>query len=264
MTIPIFTDSLDSIPEPLREHYTKKDDGFVLNAQPAGGLSIENVAGLKSALSAARAEAKEATSKLAAFVGDDGEMIDAGSARSAMEKLAALGDDADVEAKVRAAVQAQVEAMGKKHQQELSTKDERVAGLRSQISKFMLDDALLRALTDTSDGRTAAINPAVLASAMRDRVQVQEAEGKFEVHVLDEQGNRRISPASGSDAWMTVNELVDEGRNGDLKPFFKAAAIAGAGAIEGRTGEAAPSGGQGTEQLSATERLKRYYEGQQQ
>ena len=72
MALPIYTDSLDNVPEPLREHYKEHEGGFLLNAQQASGYSVENVAGLKSALSAARAEAKEAASKLASFVGDDG------------------------------------------------------------------------------------------------------------------------------------------------------------------------------------------------
>jgi len=262
MTLPIYTNSLDSIPEPMREHYKKHEDGFLLDAEQGGGFSIENVAGLKSALSAARSEAKEAASKLASFVGDDGEMLDPLSARSAMERLAALGSDADVESKVQAAVQAQVEALGKKHAQEISVRDERVSGLTGQISKYILDDALLRALTDTSDGRTAAINPKVLASAMRDRLKVAETDGKFEVHVLDESGHRRISPASGSDAWMSVQELVDEGRGGDLKPFFKASPIAGAGSIDARTDEAGGSQATPVAGLSPTERLKAYYESQ--
>lgn len=263
MTIPIYSESLDSIPEPMREHYKKHEDGFLLNAQAAGGFSVENVAGLKSALSAARSEAKDATTKLAKFVGDDGEMLDAASARSAMEKLTALGSDADVESKVSAAVQAQVDAMSKKHGKEVSIRDERIGGLTKQISKHILDDALTSALIDTRDGRTQAINPKVLAASLRDRLKIQEAEGKWEVHVLDDQGNRRISPASGSDAWMSVGELVDEGRNGDLKPFFKASSVAGTGGIDGRTGESGGSAGSaGVSGISPTERLKQYYEGQ--
>lgn len=263
MAIPIISDSLDDIPEPLREHYKKQEGGgYILDAAPSGGFAIENVSGLKSALSAARSEAKDAASKLAAFVGDDGEMLDAATARQAMDRLAALGNEADVESKVQAAVQAQIEALGKKHAKELGLRDERVSGLTGQISKYILDDALLRALTDTSDGRTAAINPSILASAMKDRLRVAETDGRFEVHVLDENGNRRISPASGSDAWMTVAEMVDEGRGGDLKPFFKATPIAGAGAIDARTGESAASQTAQTGQLSATERLKQYYESQ--
>ena len=263
MTIPIYSESLDSIPEPMREHYKKHEDGFLLNAQAAGGFSVENVAGLKSALSAARYEAKDATTKLAKFVGDDGEMLDAASARSAMEKLTALGSDADVESKVSAAVQAQVDAMSKKHGKEVSVRDERIGGLTKQISKHILDDALTSALIDTRDGRTQAINPKVLAASLRDRLKIQEAEGKWEVHVLDDQGNRRISPASGSDAWMSVGELVDEGRNGDLKPFFKASSVAGTGGIDGRTGESGGSAGAaGVSGISPTERLKQYYEGQ--
>jgi len=262
MAIPIFTDSLDGIPEPIREHYKKQDDGYVLEATAANGFAIENVAGLKSALSAARAEAKEAASKMAAFIGDDGEMIDPASAKQAIERLASLGNEADSESKVRAAVQAQIDALGKKHAQELSARDERVSGLTGQISKYILDDALLRALTDTSDGRTAAISPKVLASAMRDRLQVTETDGQFEVHVLDEQGHRRISPASGSDSWMTVQELVDEGRSGDLKPFFKAAPIAGTGSLEGRTGEAGGPAASPASNLNPTERLRAYYESQ--
>jgi len=264
MTIPIYTDDLDAIPESMREHYIADGKkGYVLDALAGGGFSIEKVAGLKSALSAARAEAKDATSKVAAFMGDDGELLDASSARAAIDKLAAMGSDADVETKVTAAVQAQVDAMSKKHGKELGVRDDRVAGLTKQISKHILDDALTTSLIDTSDGRTQAINPKVLAAALRDSLKVQEAEGKWEVHVLDDQGNRRISPASGSDDWMSVSELVDEGRNGDLKPFFRATSVAGTGGIDGRTGEASGSGGvSGISGVSPTERLKQYYEGQ--
>ena len=58
---------------------------------------------------------------------------------------------------------------------------------------------------------------------------------------------------------MTVAELVDEGRQSDLKPFFKANAVAGAGATDGRSGEtsnAAPV----LNSMSPTERLKKFYE----
>lgn len=261
MAIPIYTDSLDSIPEPLREHYKQQGDAYVLDAEAGGGFSIENVSGLKSALSAARSEAKDASTKLAAFVGDDGEMLDAQGARSAMAKLAELGNDADVESKVSAAVQAQVDALGKKHAKELGSRDDRVSSLTKQITKHILDDALTSALIDTSDGRTQAINPKVLAASMRDRLKVQESEGNWEVHVLDDQGQRRISPASGSQDWMTVAELVDEGRNGDLKPFFRAPSVAGTGGVEGRTGDPGATGGtSGLGGVSPTERLKQYYE----
>jgi hypothetical protein len=262
MTISIYTDDIDSVPEALREHYTKqKDGGYVLDASAGGGYSIEKVAGLKSALSAARAEAKDATSKLAAFTQDDGEMLDADTARAAIDKLAALGSDADVESKVAAAVQAQVDALGKKHGKELAARDDRVAGLTTQISKHILDDALTSALIDTTDGRTPAIQPKVLAAALRERLQVTESEGKWEVQVLDEDGNRRISPAAGSDDWMAVSELVDEGRHGDLKPFFRATPVAGTGGMDGRTGEAAGVAGTvGATGVSPTERLKQYYE----
>lgn len=264
MTISIYTDDIDSVPETMREHYTKqKDGGYVLAATAGGGYSIEKVGGLKSALSAARAEAKDATSKLAAFTQDDGEMLDADTARAAIDKLAALGSDADVEAKVAAAVQAQVDALGKKHGKELAVRDDRVTGLTTQISRHILDDALTSALIDTTDGRTPAIQPKVLAAALRDQLKVTEAEGKWEVHVLDDKGHRRISPAAGSEDWMAVSELVDEGRQGDLKPFFRATPIAGAGGMDGRTGDAAGSAGiVGATGVSPTERLKQYYESQ--
>jgi len=188
-------------------------------------------------------------------------MLDADTARAAIDKLAALGSDADVEAKVQAAVQAQVDALGKKHGKELAARDDRVSGLTKQISKHILDDSLTSALIDTTDGRTPAINPKVLAAALRDKLQVIESDGKWAVHVLDEDGNRRISPAAGSEDWMTVPELVDEGREGDLKPFFRANAVAGTGGIEGRTGEPGAAGGiVGVTGVSPTERLKQYYE----
>jgi len=266
MTVDIYVEDLDAVPEQLREHYTKQKDGsYILDATAGGGYSIEKVAGLKSALSAARSEAKAASGKLGAFVDDDGEMLDADTARAALAKLAALGSDADVEAKVSAAVQAQVDSLGKKHSKELTVRDDRVAALTKQISKHILDDALTSALIDTTDGRTQAINPKVLAAALRDRLKVAESEGSWDVHVLDEQGNRRISPASGSDAWMTVPELVDEGRSGDLKPFFRASSVTGAGGVDGRMGEASGSPGAASiGSVSPTERLKQYYEQHQQ
>jgi|TARA_R110002020_G_scaffold128335_5_gene287609 hypothetical protein len=264
MTIPAFIESLDSAPEGLRDHYKKQDSGgFVLDTTASGGWSLEQVGGLKSALSAARAEAKEATAKLGKYTADDGEMLDPGGARDAIARLAALGSEADVEAKVQAAVQGQVDALTGKHNKELAERDGRVTGLTSQLTKHVLDDALLSALMDTSDGKTAAIQPKVLAAALRDNLRVQETDGKWDVHVLAEDGNRRISPASGSQDWMTVQELVDEGRNGDLKPFFKANQVVGTGGIEGATGQpVAPGSMPQAGGVSPTERLKAFYEGQ--
>jgi hypothetical protein len=263
MTLQIYIDSLDQIPDNLKDHYKQHGDGYLLDAATGGGFSVENVAGLKSALSAARAEAKAATSKVAAFVGDDGEMLDATVARAAMDRLESLGSDSDVEAKVTAAVQAQVDAINKQHGKELAGASDQVAGLRKQLTKHVLDDALLNALTDTSDGRTPAVNAKVLSAALRNDLKVAESEGQWEVHVLDGDGNRRISPASGSQDWMTVREMVDEGRNGDLKPFFKANQVLGTGGIDGHTSHSGASPMvSATSNQSPTERLKAYYENQ--
>lgn len=266
----IWIAKLEDVPEPFRKFYKAASgegaEGFVLQAKSVAGYSIDKVDSLKSSLAAEREKSKAAGKALAAFRDADGTLLDAVAARDAVKRMAELGDNADIDAKVRAAVEGKLGQIREKHVGEVRARDERIAKLAKNVEAQLVDQALLRALSDSTGERTAAINPRVLVSHLRDRVRaVENDKGDWEVHVLDEAGKRLITRKQGSEDFMGVDELADTVRaDPGFKPFFAAKTVAGTTAATAAQGQlrlpqGALPGQQGQNGPSPTQRLAALY-----
>lgn len=182
----------------FQAEYDEQDDGsYLLSVTPTGGLALENVAGLKATISSLRGENAKATKTLKAF-GD----IDPETAKDAVEKAAELAG-MDLDAKVEEAVKSREQQLIKKHSTDLDTAHAERDAMRGTLEGVMIQDAATSALA-SNKGNVDLLLPHVVKQA-----KLRQVDGdKFTVEIVDVDGNVLISPATGSTAPMTINELV--------------------------------------------------------
>src|SRR5690606_10669998 len=88
MALPAILDSVDELPEPIKQHYSQHESGkWLLGVEAKDGWGLENVSGLKSTLGKKTEEAKAMKARLDE-IGD----LDPAAAREAIAKLAELRD----------------------------------------------------------------------------------------------------------------------------------------------------------------------------
>ena len=157
-------ETLDGLHEDLHDMYEKTDDGYVLKA-PEGFVaadSVEDVSGLKSALTKERDAATKAGREN----------------KSLKEKLAGIDTD-KYQSLLDAEASAETTALEKKgewdkikeqmvtqHATDLSTKDAEIARLKGQLEHVQVDAKVIEAITK-ADG-----NVELLRRIVRDRVQL--------------------------------------------------------------------------------------------
>lgn len=225
LKIIIKADEHEALSEDLKKEYKKQNDGsFILDTVSVDGFAVENVSGLKKSLEAARGERDRAMEKLKSF-GD----LDPESARTAITKLAELGDGST---KIEERVKAATEQIGKLHKTELEKVSGRAEGLRKQLEKILVDNAALEALNK------AKAKASLLMPHLRSQIRTRELDnGQFVVEVVGADGNVRVGDAQGNP--MTIPQLVEE----MSKDETFAVAFPGTGQTgSGQTGNNAPSG----------------------
>lgn len=222
-------------------HYAKKEDipkrfeeddyevdpagGFRAKGAAAGGYSIDKVDGLKSAHGTVKGERDDLKKKVAEYVDDDGQPLDAKAARQAIKTVAELGDDADIDARIKAGADARVQQVTEKLTGELTTSKKREAELISHRDVAMIDTAILTQLERTDGDRTSPIGRnEVLVTAMRPSFRVVEKDGeKPRVIVIDPaNGQALMSKKTDDQTDMGVEERVERWRSGDYSDYFKA------------------------------------------
>lgn len=211
----------DSLSSEFKAEYKKQDDGmFMLDVTPTDDFALENVKGLKTALSSERTAREEAERKIKVFDG-----LDAGKAKDALKKVEEMAnwkpDD-----KVKEQIEAIKNQLTEKHQGELGKKDESLKSLTGQLEKVMIEAAAIKAIAENK-GSAALLLPHV-KSATRMR---QTDKGEYFVEVIGDDGNARISPAAGSTTSMSITELVAEMKTQEtFAPAFEGSGASGSGA----------------------------------
>lgn len=241
-------DEFGKIPAALQAEYAKQQDGsFVLSVEAVDGFALENITGLKGALSSERTSSAQMKAALEAF-----KDIDPTKAREAMQRLAELGDVTKLkgEDKVNAMI-AQVKSdLEAKVQTQAKTFSDREALLMRELNRFGLEAAARDALKQFGVTETAEL---LMPHVMRS-LRLVEKGGKFTAAVVDEHGNERITGKTGETTPMGVVEYVESMRQ---NPVYKAAFPA-----QSKTGSGTPpvnpsNGGGGTgEKLSGTRMLE--------
>ena len=217
---------LNVVPEQFRPLYTATDTGgFALSNDPQVVGAVEAILGMQKALTASRAEAKEAKGKavdLSALSewGTDTTTISAAFKQKIEEMTSqvAKGKGADLDlTKLK-------EAMGQAHAKELQAKDSVIASQEAQLHRELVTNRATGAIL------SAKGNPLLLMPHLNKSVKtVANEKGEYEVHVVDDSGARRFSGVTGEH--MTIEELVSEMKSKeDFGVCFTSDAPVGGGA----------------------------------
>lgn len=217
MALDPILDSIDSLPDAVREHYSPgsgdQDGKFVLDVNKLGGFELANTQNLLNALSTEREGHKTAKRALEAF-GD----ITADQARDALEKAKGAKD------------------WGQREKQLIDTHNAETAKLRGEAES-------LRESFKTDRKRsvaTEAINQAkgkvkLLLPFVEERLRVsQNSDGDWITEVLNQDGAAMID-SQGRPASPEV--LMDEFRKSELfQGLFDGSGASGSGAVGGQPG----------------------------
>ena len=221
MTIKAIVETTDGLPEAIQALYQPIEggEGFRLNVEPAGGYELQDVSGLKSALSKERGEADRLRKEVLRF-----KDLDPDRAREALGKLEEL-EKIDPEAAADKIAQQKIEAATKqllgKHEKEIGTREERIKQLQGNVEKLLVDQVATAALSEAR-GSVKLLLPHVQRST-----RVVERDGRFAVEVVDDDGNVKIN---GKGDPITISELVAEMKASDeFGRAFDASGKSGAG-----------------------------------
>lgn len=222
--------SAEEIPEGLEEIYAESDGKFVLQVEPVDGLALEDVSGLKSALSKERTANSDLKKRLESF-----KDLDPEEARKAMEKVEEFANfDPDAAAAER--IKAREEQMLKKHRAEVEKLTSEFDSLRGQLEQTLIDEAATKAIA-SEKGSVELLLPHVAKHTRMRRLD----DGRYIAEVIDPDGNPRISNAQGSTAPMTIPELVQEMKSSTtFSRAFEGTNSSGGGATGGSTESKSP------------------------
>lgn len=223
---------LNEVDENLRGFYVEKSGKHVLQVTPVDGFELDDVKGLKSALGAERNLRSGIEDKLKVYEG-----IDAGTARSAIEKLSLYGDIAPEKAKEALETAARLAALDPTKEAEriaeekigvrekalkdqftareteltaqlnakINSLEEVKARREAQVEKLLKDNTIKTELAKANplDGARYAVE--LMAAQV---VKLRESNGQYVIDVLDENGNPRIKDHLGTP--FTVADYLAE------------------------------------------------------
>jgi len=222
---------LEDAPENVRSLYRAgtADEGtdgkFVLNVDPTDGFALENVEGLKTALSAERTEHGKTRQKVKAFEG-----IDPEKAKAAIAKVDELGDldpKKDVDRLVEEKVGAQLSQLNERHADELSARDKKIQGRDALLRKALVHDAALKAII-SEKGDPDLLLPHVLPTIHLDLDEDDSGNITPKIKVIDAAGNVRIGDSQGNP--MKIEQLVGEFKKHDkFSKLFEGDGVSGTG-----------------------------------
>ena len=195
MSIPAVVDSLESVPESVRELYTEQDGSFVLDVE--GADSLPSVKGLKESQRSTLDQRKKAEAALKAFEGLDPE-----AARAALEKVAGIEA---AEIKKAGDWDAQVARSDEKHAKDLAAAESRYQALEKNYrTKFIDADATLELAKQGGDAD-------LLLHKVQAQAKLVNGDGDHRVVIVDADGDARLDSAGKpfTLAWL-VAELKEK------------------------------------------------------
>lgn len=246
MPLALTVDSLDSVPEPFREHYTEADGKFRLNVD-----GLEDVTGLKTALDKERASAREAAKTLKDWqkLGKTPEEISALLAKTVDDDKKKKKDTGDVDALLAEA------------EKRFNTEKEQLARERDDALKYereaVISERLVAALV-----RNGATEEGIelLPDRLAGRIKFEREDGKRKLIITAPDGETPMYGAKMTEP-ATLDDLAKEAMT-KYPSLFKGEGTSGSGTRPNR----GSSGGktltrQAFEALSPAEKAKRMQEG---
>jgi hypothetical protein len=249
MALKAVVEKLDDAPEAVRSFYQEKDGKFVLGVEEAGGFSLEDVSGLKSALHKERGSREQFEREVGRF-----KDIDPDKAREALAKFEEFSKldpakEADKIAETKLeAIKAQLVGA---HDTEIKTREERIQRLSGAVDNLTRQQQATAAIAEAK-GSVELLLPHVLA-----HTRVKEGDdGSFRVEVVDAQGNTRINNQADP---ITVKDLVAEMRaNETFARAFDGDGHSGSGKQPDKTGGLVKANMGGTPQERAAAIAQKY------
>lgn len=214
MALPPTVDSLEAMPEAVREHYTPAPEGsehagkFLLTLTPGEhGFSLEHGIGrLKNAYERTKNEYDAAKAKLAQFDG-----IDATKAREYEAELQKLRE-ANPEERVRLGIEEGVKAARTKLMSDVEKAQKRESDWKSRYEQTLVSHAAAQVLAGVQMVNDAAAEDAS-AFIARQMAAVPDEAGNYAVRIVNPDGTPRMGAKEGSTAYMTPAELLAEVRS---------------------------------------------------
>lgn len=218
MALQLVVDSLETLPENVRDLYQQDGEKFRLQLD-----GYEDPVGLKSALQKEREAAKQAQKQASAWaqLGKTPDEIQQilEAQRKADEDKAVKGGEWD---KLKAQMLEQTAKEREKLEMALKAKD-------SAIERYLIDAQATAAISELKGV------PALLLPHVKAAVKVVDDDGEYVTRVVDAQGNPRVN-AKGE--FLSIKDLVSEMRQSEVfGRAFEASGTTGGGAqTSGATG----------------------------
>lgn len=180
----IVTD-LNSVNEAHRDLYKENGEGsFVLNVEPVEGYALENVNGLKNALTGERTLVNEYKGKLSAYDG-----IDPAAAREALNKLEKF-KDLDPEVHADKIAEERVNLIKEQLQAEFEKNSGAITQENEQLKNALLGQAFeaeaVKAIAENEGNAT------LLMPILKNMVKADFVDGKVQVQVIGDDGKPRV------------------------------------------------------------------------
>jgi len=216
-------ESADEVPEHLRDEFAEGDDGLYRpQIEAVNGWALEDVTGLKSALSKQTAAARTATMKSKEVEAER----DALQGQIETTSKQSDGQDSDVEQRI-ADVKRQ---LAETHASELEKANGSTSALRTQLEDALIDSAAIAAITN----KDVKGNPKLLLPLVKAQSRLIEGdEGSLRVEIFDGNGPRMNSKADP----MSFMDLLTEMRDSnDYAGAFEGTGSSGGGTPSSPTG----------------------------
>jgi hypothetical protein len=253
---------ISTLEETVRPLYTQKDGKFVLDVKPVDGFALEDIRGLRGALDSERAAKGTLESKLRAFDG-----LDPAAARQAIATAQMYGEITPDQAKAALADVARLTAIDPAKEADKIVQSKVDAAKRGLQGEFTSKEneykGQIEALTGKANGLTEQLRTLLVSNEIKAQIarlkvvdgledaaellaeksiRTVEKDGKFQVQVVDAQGNMRHKIVGTEAVPMTVADLMDEIKQ--TRPAFFQADPKGGVNITPGNGGAPRSGGQ--------------------
>ena len=221
MALKAILEKLDGLSDELKKEYKQRDDGkYVLDVTSVDGLELAEVSKLQSALSKERENNRKANEKLKAF-----EDLDPAKARDAIRKVEEMANW-EPEQKVKEQIEAVKSQMMDAHGKEK-------AKLQDKLDKLTksLEDAMIVSVASQELAKEKG-SVRLLMPHIKQQTRLREADGKFVVEVIGDDGNPRLTGSDGHP--MSIGELIAQMKTqDDFASAFEGTGATGSGATGG-------------------------------
>lgn len=204
MAIKLVVDKIDEIPEALRGEYVEKEGKFHLNAE-----GLPDVGKLQQGIEKERADRKKFESELKELK-KTYEKI--GKSPEEIQLLIERETKAEEERLERAGEWEKLKTqMNTKHEEaivaeraKIKAKDDEIGKMKSSLEAYIIDAQATAAIAAHKG------EPLLLLPAVRNRIKVTEADGRYGVKVVDQKGDIMVN---GKGDPLSISDLVAELKN---------------------------------------------------